>query len=353
MSQHRHGFTLVELLVVIAIMATLAGMIIGLIGPIRLRAKLTATTVKMQGVLDGLAAKGQQEGSAVYALQVETLPWIPDPMKGEIATDPEAGLRGVRTYMIDPMSQLPTPGPPPKQPLNDWGMPTAAGPTTRIITPWGKSGFVNSSTNAAAPPSELRLRDISPFNTRKLLYAANVIPLDKTKSPAFKEYLTDRGENQPWNDRWGHPLVVGSVLYQPGCGLGSAAGTIMATNQETADALKRYQFNRALYVSVAAVGPSARITASKMSSNIEGDWISTSGVLQSIWDQANAVCQQAKVAQYDGDWTEKSFDSRAWTGIKIGNKNKGKHDSDKNKTIDTTYAGADEHCLLSMPMELK
>ena len=354
MSQPRHGFTLIELLVVIAIMATLAGMVIALIGPIRLRAKLTATTVKMQGVLDGLASKGQQEGSAVYALQVETLPWVPNAMLGEIATDPEAGLRGVRTYIIDPMSQLPTPGPPPKQPLNDWGMPISAGPTTRIITPWGKSGKVDTTPPfAAAPPSPLKLRDISPFNTRKLLYAASVIPLDKTKSPAFKEYLTDRGENQPWNDRWGHPLVVGSVLYQPGCDFGSSAGIMLATRQETADALKRYQFNRALYVSVAAVGPSARITASKMSSDIEGDWISTSGVLQSIWDQANAVCQQAKVAQYDGDWSEKSFDSRAWTGIKIGNKNRSKHDSDKNKALDSTYAGADEHCLLSMPMELK
>ena len=62
---------------------------------------------------------------------------------------------------------------------------------------------------------------------------------------------------------------------------------------------------------------------------------------------------QAKVDPYDKDWTEKSFDSRAWEGIKIGEKNKVKHETDKNKAIDSTYAGADEHCLLSIPMEIK
>lgn len=342
MNPHRNGFTLIELLVVIAIMATLAGMVIALIGPIRLKAKLTATSIKMQGVLDGLSTKGQQEGNAVYALQMETLPWT-----GSVATDPELGLRGARTFIIDPTTQLPIPGgtpsgPIPRQPLNDWGLPIAAQPPyTRLLYPWGKTGSLDPMTNVAAPPLPLKLRDISPFNTRKLLYAASVITLNKTIAPAFKEYLTDRGENQPWNDRWGHPLVVGSVLYQP------------VDSKEFADAFKRYQFNRSLYVSVAAVGPKARITSSMMSSGNEGDWIGTSGVLQSIWDQANAVCQQAKELQYDGDWTEKSFDSRAWQGIKIGQKNRTRHDSDKNKSLDTTYAGADEHCLLSMPMELK
>jgi prepilin-type N-terminal cleavage/methylation domain-containing protein len=352
-SSRRTGFTLIELLVVIAVMATLAGMVIALIGPIRLRAKLTATTVKMQSVLDGISTKGQQEGSAVYALQVETLPWIPNPMKGEVATDPEPGLRGARTFIIDPATQLPVPGanppgPLPKQQPGDWGVPIAAQPPwTRLIFPWGKTGSIDPMTNVAIPPQEVRLRDLSPMNTRKLLYAANVIPLDKTKSPAFKEYLTDRGENQPWNDRWGHPLVVGSVLYQP------------TTSQEIVDALKRYQYNRSFYVSVAAVGPSARITPVKMSSDNEGDWIGTTGVLQSLWNQANRVCQQAKTLEGDGDWNEKSFDSRAWQGIKIGHKNKSRHEQDKNRTAtlpnmaDSDYAGADEHCLLSMPMEIK
>ena len=82
------------------------------------------------------------------------------------------------------------------------------------------------------------------------------------------------------------------------------------------------------------------------------------GVLQSIWNQANRVCQQAKVVEGDGDWTEKSFDSRAWQGIKIGHKDKLRHEQDKNRTasaalVDPDYAGADEHCLLSMPMEIK
>lgn len=329
MNSRTHGFTLIELLVVIAIMATLAGMVIALIGPIQLRAKLTATSVKMQGVLDGLATKGQQEGSAVYALQVQTLPWT-----GSVATDPEAGLRGVRTFSINPMDQLPMPKSP-----SDWGLPIAAQPPyTRILYPWGKEWV--DAAGMKQPPTAMKLREISVFNTRKLLYAAGTITLDKTTSPAFKQYLTDRGENQPWNDRWGRPLVVGSVLYQPDNG------------REVAEALKRYQYNRSLYVAVAAVGPKARITAAKLSSGNEGDWIGATGVLQSIWDQANAVCQQAKVAPFDTDWTEKSFDSRAWEGIKVGHKNKAKHDMDKNS--DPTYiSGADEHCLLSIPTELK
>jgi prepilin-type N-terminal cleavage/methylation domain-containing protein len=352
-SSRRTGFTLIELLVVVAVMATLAGMVIALIGPIRLRAKLTATTVKMQSVLDGISGKGQQEGSAVYSLQVETLPWTPDPMKGEVATDPEPGLRGVRTFIIDSATQLPIPGanppgPLPKQQLNDWGVPIVPQPPyTRLLYPWGKpSGLIDPMTMKPYPPQALRLRDISPANTRKLLYAASVIPLDKTKSPAFKEYLTDRGENQAWNDRWGHPLVVGSILYQP------------TSSQEVVDALKRYQYNRSVYVAVAAVGPSARITPVKMSSDNESDWSGANGVLQSIWNQANRVCQQAKVVEGDGDWTEKSFDSRAWQGIKIGHKDKLRHEQDKNRTasaalVDPDYAGADEHCLLSMPMEIK
>jgi prepilin-type N-terminal cleavage/methylation domain-containing protein len=387
------AFTLIELLVVISIISLLTGMIIAMIGPIRRNAKIAVTKVRMQGVLDGLSERGQNEGSITYALQLATQRWTGSP------ADPEPGLGGVLTF-VQGVDGLPT--------VKDgaWGKRGYS----HFCYPWGK--LYPDKRNpppgkALIGPEEIRLRDISPFNTRKLLMVADIIKKNTTGvGVAFQEYQTDRSEKQAWNDKWGHPLVVGSAIYQPTYDpSGSTApahpvdasvptsadpvmsGTIIVSEGARnllGDAKKRYNYNRSVYIAVAAVGSSSRLPMSdpltdKLYSASEADWASSavlptagvppagggipaSGNLWNLWRQVNEVCQQAKVKAYDQDWNEKSFDVPPWQGIKLGHKDKTAHERDMNffgapaapaepASSCPPYLGKDEYCLLSAPME--
>jgi hypothetical protein len=247
---------------------------------------------------------------------------------------------------------------------------------------------------------------MSPFNTRKLLKIANILPT-KNSDPAFwqTEYMTNRKLSEPWNDAWGHPLVVACTLYQPTRRTASPTPTVpgwkdgawptppnnnSAVNRSTPpvsssvylptsetatdprsvqkallDHLKLYQYNRSVYIAVAAVGPSARVTDTVLKSSAVGDWANsptapTTGTLNILWAQANWVCQQAKDNPYDKDWSELSFDNPMWQGNKYDYLTPGKKlkDANRNENGDPesgyqTYTGKDEHCLLSAPLEYR
>jgi hypothetical protein len=114
-----------------------------------------------------------------------------------------------------------------------------------------------------------------------------------------------------------------------------------------------------VYIAVAAVGPKARVEEAKLKSTTVSEWANSattpvSGTLKDLWDQANEVCQQAKETAFDRDWTEQSFDNPPWKDVRDDFKNSTRHSKDKNAVHPTLpYSGADEHCLLSAPSEIR
>lgn len=387
------GFTLIELLMVITIIAILAGLLITLIPEVMLKVKIADTNVRMNAVHSGMALIGQNEGSATFRLQ-ERLEYR---TTGTALDALEPGLGGIFTFgPPDPLATgaqvgLPTIGTRPENstlPYGAWGFRGRG----HLAFPWGKK-FPDSTPTAAnvvqtivmMGPERFRLRHMSPFNTRKILNIANILER-KTSDPTWGEnqYMTNRKTSMGWNDAWGHPLVVASVLYQPTIQSGPSLSSLPGWNNGAwkagvldptqlaapsaylpadplkmlLDHMKLYQYNRSVYIAVAAVGPSARVTDIQL--KLTTGWANsatapTSGILDTLWSQANWVCQQAKVRAYDQDWSELSFDNPPWNGNKYDSLTPSKKLSDKNSAEPTynTYTGKTEHCMLSAPLEYK
>jgi hypothetical protein len=212
--------------------------------------------------------------------------------------------------------------------------------------------------------------------------------------------MTNRGTGESWNDAWGHPLVIGAALYQPtwrtappttslapGWQDGAwptpispsapfppstppvpftAYGPAMETptfatdhsaRRALLDHLKLYQYDRSVYVSVAAVGPHAWVSDTLLKSSTLTDWADsptspTAGTLDELWAQANWVCQQAKVRDFDQDWSELSIDNPPWEGSRNAYLDKRRNTADMNR-VHYMYDGKYARSVLSAPMELK
>lgn len=402
--QRQHGFTLLELLIVVTIILVLAGLIISLIGPLSEMIKISRTKTKISAVQKGLALIGMNEGSAAYELQrrTEYQPTATPP-------DLEPGLGGIVVFgppdpaATGPAAGLPTIGkrPPPLSALNygDWGMRGRG----HLAYPWGKK-FPDPTAPGNTPtlmgPERFRLRDLSPFNTRKMLTIAGLLPA-KQSDPAWgqTEYMTNRKPGENWNDAWGHPLVVATALYQPTWRTATPSPSVpgwidgawptppsptaafapstppvpfasygptmeipSATTDRSArkallDHLKLYQYDRSVYLAVAAVGPHAWVSDALLKSSTVSDWadsptVPTTGTLDALWAQANWVCQQAKVREFDHDWSELSIDNPMWPGIKDAHLTKSKNLVDVNRAH-YFYDGEYARSLLSAPVELK
>jgi prepilin-type N-terminal cleavage/methylation domain-containing protein len=421
------GFTLIELLMVITIIAILAGLLITLIPEVMLKVKIADTNVRMNAVHSGMAIIGQDEGSATFRLQqlmehrTTGTPADSEPGLGGIFTfgPPNRNATGLEVGLPTVGTRPSTSAVPPPDVYGAWGFRGRG----HLAFPWGKKfpdTTAAAGTTVMMGPERFLLRHMSPFNTRKILSIANILE-KKTSDPAWGEnqYMTNRKNSMGWNDAWGHPLVVASVLYQPtfqsrppvptppGWKDGAwppLSGTIAADrltavmrasttylpaadnavttpsnsgpmNSPTADDvspkqvptkkmlldhMKLYQYNRSVYIAVAAVGPSARVTDIQLKSTTPADWandpiLPTSGILDTLWSQANWVCQQAKKEVYDQDWDEWSFDNPRWNGNKYDSLTPSKKLSDKNNAEPTynTYTGKNEHCMLSAPLEYR
>ncbi len=399
------AFTLIELLMVITIILVLAGLIISLISPVREMVKISTTTTRIKAIEANLSLIGQNEGSATFRLQQ-----LSEHQASATPPDSEPGLGGIILFgPPDPAATgaaagLPTVGkrPPPLSALDygTWGWRGRG----HLAFPWGKRFPDPSAVGTGSTlmgPERFRLRDLSPFNTRKLLKIAGILPSKQSDATwAETQYLTNRKTSESWNDAWGHPLVVASALYQPtwrsaptptvpgwidgawptppSATTAMAPGTLpipfasygptmetptAATDRSARkallDHLKLYQYDRSVYISVAAVGPRAWVDPAKLTSTVAGDWADspttpTTGTLDDLWAQANWVCQQAKATAFDQDWNEWSFDTPRWKNVKDAYLTKSKHAADANRMFyDADYDDDYARCLLTAPLEVK
>jgi len=338
MSPHRQAFTLLELLVVITVIAVLASMILAVVPMLNKRAKIAATSQRMDALLMGLGAV-QEEGSIAYRLQQD------------------AKLGGVLTYTTDNngvsyfkdgtlLAQFPNPVP----------------PSAYLVHPWGKAYQKTTGTGWLGPDLML-LSKLSPLRTMELLLASGVVR-------DINDYKTKRSPRENWNDRWGNPLVVGCAFYQPNQprllnwqGKAFDATKPISKNNDIGlkQALADYQYARCVYVSVAAGGPlipepgtpmlptSGTATDAQWFGNATSStWFdytpgnALSGptaptqdcIVARIWDLANQVCQAGGKT-----WNETGFDNPPWQGV---------------RSADVTVAGGVRvTCLLSSVKEFK
>lgn len=136
-----------------------------------------------------------------------------------------------------------------------------------------------------------------------------------------------------------------------------ASATDRSARKALLDHLKLYQYDRSVYLSVAAVGPHAWVSDAVLKSSVAADWADnptspTAGTLNDLWAQSNWVCQQAKVREFDHDWSELSFDVPTWKDTKDAYLTKSKNLSDMNRSH-YVYDGVYARSLLSAPKELK
>jgi prepilin-type N-terminal cleavage/methylation domain-containing protein len=427
MSRSTRAFTLVELMVVITIIALLAGLTVYLVGIVQFNAKKLITLQRMDAVTQGLSQLGTNEGSAAYLIMRQVTsqdPYVPHGTQlpqsgwphyeGVVTFDTSGFYNGQGTLITNP-DPFPLINLAANPPVNEGQWFVEVAPVSPYQTgsatndyddhlfnyPWGKSpsgAKVGGAVGGLLPPEHHVLRNLCPYQTMNLLRAANVLTDDPytdtsnagqyvagdkfvdiggtgTYQYASDLYTTDRHSREPWNDKWGNPLVVAYGIYQPApAPVGNGIGGLKGPNPLATEALSAYQYARSVYVAVASAGPYVRnISATKITSATLSDWIDTppgsppgttiqpwqsssvwdnanygssaanGGNLYLIWKQANQICQQPQgndpTAQPELHcWNETSFDDPPWVGIKWGHRQ---------------INGHVENCFLTAPQELK
>lgn len=157
--------------------------------------------------------------------------------------------------------------------------------------------------NAALP---FDLGHCSPLRTIALLQAAGILAPGAVGEDAYR---TDRKPRQPWNDAWGHPLVVVYAMYQP------ERYQRTFDNQNRRDLLMRgghksYQYNRSLYFAVGA--PGAEVGNSPQTWTAAEDLT----VLRDNWLWIRYICDAH-------EWDETAFTKPPWNGVRTGKKSLG------------------------------
>jgi hypothetical protein len=146
---------------------------------------------------------------------------------------------------------------------------------------------------------------MSPLPTIGLLQASGVLRQGTTGED---DYRNGRKSTEPWNDAWGHPLVVVYALFQP-------ERYVRNFDQQNRrdkllkDALKAYQYNRSVYLAVGAAGGS-------MPATLPLTWAAGSDAvtMRDYWMQIRDVSGAAA-------WNETAFSAPPWKGLKRGKKN--------------------------------
>ncbi|MBA3686839.1 MAG: prepilin-type N-terminal cleavage/methylation domain-containing protein [Planctomycetes bacterium] len=271
------AFTLIELLVVVAIMLALMAMLLPLGQEAMYRAKATKTVRRIDDVFEALTRVGMEDGGPAAALQRR------------------ANLGGVITFTRDVTQRLPEPA----AGGGAWQTVTAR---HRFGFPWNREDLLSSGDPDQATVvrdgvntivSSVTLGQLDSSATVRLLELAGALPRDIATTPVDESAVAYAGRSQSsaWNDAWGGPLAIGFGLYQPD------------TSKRVADAVRLYRFSRAVYIAVAAGGPSAPTPI--------GDPIADAAM---VWQLANQICQPTS----DTTWDERAFVAPPWRGVKQG-----------------------------------
>jgi type II secretory pathway pseudopilin PulG len=177
-------------------------------------------------------------------------------------------------------------------------------PVSGTITGTRSDGSTVSTTPNMPVPYDLGL--LSPMQTVLFLQIAQILPPGNDGVVAYHE---NRSPKEPWNDSWGNPLVVAYAIFQPE----RFCRTYDAENRRDLllkSSLKVYGFNRAVYLSVGALGiklaPSLNMGDLANSSTP----ITDAPLFVSMWKQITRVCNAAT-------WTEASFANPPWHGVNI------------------------------------
>jgi prepilin-type N-terminal cleavage/methylation domain-containing protein len=261
--RNKRGFTLIEILVVITVILILVGMILSVSGMLRRKAGEVRTIQRMEEIQRELASVGRSKGNTAYVLQKQ------------------AGLPGVLTYTVDDTS------------LEASAVNLGEGALTysndhEFEYPWGKLVDSDGDGSTEAVPLPRNLSQLSADKSAELMKLAGMLPPDDPATTgvdeALQAYATDRGPDQPFNDHWGNPLVVVYGVFQPEA-------------ERLQDIYQTYGYNRSVYIAVGAGGPMVTAPVSPLDA-------------PALWVE---IADRAKAAE----WTEASWDSAPWTGVRV------------------------------------
>lgn len=283
----RRALTLIELLIVITIILTLMGLLSVTFVKLRFNAMALDTTQRIQGIFQAISRIGQMEGSVTMAMQRD------------------AQLDGVTLFdqeQIQANKAL--------VPKTGAGTLLSSDSGWTFLSPWGKRRLDGSN------PGSRSLDQLNPRASARILMACGIVPDAAT-------YASDRSTRVAWNDRWGSPFVVAYGIYQPN------------TLSDMRGSLLQYQYNRSLYITVAANGPARRgalVTTAGLNGQMTAD---AAGTLLSLWQQACDVCAATDWrVDYAVTPPVNAMDNPPWEGVRRSSKGK-------------------ERCFLAAPLEYK
>ncbi|MBA3683850.1 MAG: type II secretion system protein [Planctomycetes bacterium] len=324
MTQRWRAFTLIEILIVVTIIGVLIALLLPLLGVVKFRARVVQTTQRLEAVQSAILALGGQSGSTGYALQRDLV------------------LGGTIDFELDTTTNQARPaGGAPWHACYPDAAASAPGQRLVMAYPWGKArqywireawysgpqGLPTTNPNDPAmsaadrdawyaawrAPERHELSEFWPLNTLQMLRLAGIMP-GTTEAEAVAAYK-DRSSSRTFNDAWGNPLVIAHAVYQPTrCQLG---GTF-SPDYYVREGLAQYQYNRSVYLSVAAVGPWLHPTVfpGNALANPSGfasyaDWEPT---VRQVWTHACLGTMTGGQAV----WDETGFDRPPWNGARLG-----------------------------------
>ncbi len=308
------AFTLVELLVVIAIIGLLAGLLIPAVMLIRETARATDTTQRLDQIVQGLAGQGVGGGRQAADLIHERV--IAPHLRSQ--GFPTGVLKFVVSHETNNRYAMWNNARPAAASLD--GNYTSSAASQCLPFPWGQQTLHDTIGQATGTKFPFALPTMSPLASLELLILAGV-EVDAAR------WATDRGSKRPFNDAWGHPLVIGYAFYQPRrnttvsirtmqVGGGSYTGVDAIRNVIYEDlffthAEKTYQYTKAVYLVAAAAGPvlTQPLSGSATVANLAADQTA-------IWNQATTACEA-------GRWDAEAWTAPPWNGVKQGRANVG------------------------------
>jgi len=344
----RRAFSLIEILIVMAVIAILAALLLPTLSMVRDQARATVSATRLdeatralvtisvvQGETPGFVLRRQLQsyrpavvrGVLTFRRDLHTLEWFPAATLDD--TDPPTTMQA---WVAAPYRAFEFAHPWGSQPTDQ------AGDTPTTLTP----------TGTVVPLETHALGDLTPVLSAELLRIGGILDPGRfgTDAAAWTAYRTLRKRDQPWNDAWGRPLLMGFAQYHPRRYFGAditSGNTITAMPDDMLFRRARvaYGYAQSIYVAGAAVGPVLPDAVTESALEQDGsDWITEgSGLLAQLWGQSVAVAGAVGGVQMwrtDGSVNPvvNAFTAPPWIGVRRSRSN-------------------GRYCLLSAPVEIR